>query len=322
MLTKTSTFLLLLISGLAVGQDIIRTQTTVVLVPALVKDSKGNTMAGLQAEDFVIEDNGAPQEVKLDETPLVEPVSLVIAVQRGGSAVHEFDRMEGLGTMLDPLKGQEGTRIAIVEFDSHVHLVRDFAANDDVLRNELKKIKPGDGGAAIIDAVDYSLKLLAKAPDDALHMLLLVSETRDHGSTAKITDLVSLAASNKNTVVYALAFSPSTSQILDPFRGGSASAGNSADLLAPLIMAGQAMRKNIPKSIAEMTGGEYSVFRTRAGFDSGMTDFDNHLHDRYLLSFQPKEPKPGLHEIRVRLREMKGATVLARSNYWMTQRKQ
>ena len=69
MLTKTSTFLLLLISGLAVGQDIIRTQTTVVLVPALVKDSKGNTMAGLQAEDFVIEDNGAPQEVKLDETP-------------------------------------------------------------------------------------------------------------------------------------------------------------------------------------------------------------------------------------------------------------
>src|SRR5262249_43280554 len=156
--------------------------------------------AGLQAEDFVIEDNGLPQEAKLDETPLVEPVSVVIAVQRGGSAVHELDRMEGLGTMLDPLKGQEGTRIAIVEFDSHVHLVRDFAANDDVVRNELKKIKPGDGGAAVIDAVDYSLKLLANAPADALHMLLLISETRDHGSKAKITDLVSLAASNKNTV--------------------------------------------------------------------------------------------------------------------------
>jgi VWFA-related protein len=322
MVTKASTFLLMLISGLAIGQDIIRTQTTVVLVPTLVKDSKGNTVVGLEAADFVIEDNGVPQELKLDETPLVEPISLVVAVQRGGSAVREFGRMEGLGTMLDPLEGQKGTKIAIVEFDSHVHLVRDFTAGDDIVRNELKQIKPGDGGAAILDAVDYSLKLLAKAPDEALHVLLLISETRDHGSVAKITDLVSLAASNKNTVVYALAFSPSTSEILDPYRGGSATAGNTADLMAPLIMAGQAMRKNIPKAIAEMTGGEYSVFRTRAGFDSGMTDFDNHLHDRYLLSFQPKDPKPGLHEIRVRLREMRGTTVLARSNYWMTQRKQ
>jgi len=321
-LTAISFLFLALLPSAFSQETTVRTQANVVLIPALVKDSQGSTVYGLQVKDFIVEDDGVEQSIRLDEAPEGQPVSLVVAVQRGRRAYHEFPRMQGLKTMLEPLFEQGTTRTAVVEFDSHVHLVRDFAAVDDIVGNELKQIKPGDGGAAILDAVDYSLKLLAKAPDEALHVLLLISETRDHGSVGKITDLVSLAASNKNTVVYALAFSPSTSQILDPYRGGSASAGNTADLLAPLIMAGQAMRKNIPKAIAEMTGGEYSVFRTRAGFDSGMTDFDNHLHDRYLLSFQPKEPKPGLHEVRVKLREMKGATVLARNNYWMTQRKQ
>jgi hypothetical protein len=47
-----------------------------------------------------------------------------------------------------------------------------------------------------------------------------------------------------------------------------------------------------------------------------MTDFSNHLQSPYLLSFQPKDPHPGLHELRVRLREPGKATVLARTSYW------
>jgi hypothetical protein len=47
-----------------------------------------------------------------------------------------------------------------------------------------------------------------------------------------------------------------------------------------------------------------------------MVDFTNHLHSRYLLSFQPSDPHPGLHQIRVRLQQPNGATVLARGSYW------
>ena len=42
-----------------------------------------------------------------------------------------------------------------------------------------------------------------------------------------------------------------------------------------------------------------------------------HLHNRYLLSFEPKNPHPGLHQIRVRLKHAAPAeTVQFRSNYW------
>jgi hypothetical protein len=48
-----------------------------------------------------------------------------------------------------------------------------------------------------------------------------------------------------------------------------------------------------------------------------MNGFANHVHNRYLLSFEPKSPHPGLHQIRVRLKDPgRKETVLFRSNYW------
>ena len=36
-----------------------------------------------------------------------------------------------------------------------------------------------------------------------------------------------------------------------------------------------------------------------------------------LLSFEPKRLKPGLHRIRLRLKQLGTATILARSSYWV-----
>jgi VWFA-related protein len=311
--TVTSILLLLLI-GVAAGQDLV-VQTTDVLVPALVKDSKGKLVFGLHAEDFLIEDDGVEQTVKLDETQALEPVSLVAAVQTGRTAFRELDQMQGLGAMLGPVFAQLGTQIAIVTFDSHVTLLRDFTDNEQLVRGDLKKVRPGDGGAVTLDAVIYSLKMLAAVPENHLRVLLLISETRDHGSAVNIADIIALAGSNKNTLVYTLAFSPAVSEVLDINRQA-----NGPDLLAPILMASQAMRKNVPKAIASMTGGEYGLFRSRAGFEDRLQDFDNHLRNRYLLSFEPKAPHSGLHNIRVKLRGHRGATVLARNSYWIAQK--
>ncbi|HUC29084.1 MAG TPA: hypothetical protein VMR80_05850 [Candidatus Acidoferrum sp.] len=79
----------------------IRSQANLVLVPALVKDPSGGIVYGLHADDFIIEDDGVTQPGRLDETPEGQPVSLVVAVQRGRRAYAEFPRMQGLKAMLD-----------------------------------------------------------------------------------------------------------------------------------------------------------------------------------------------------------------------------
>lgn len=297
-------------------EPLVRAQSNVVLVPVLVKDSHGKIVYGLQAEDFILTDDGAEQAVHLDEEAEAQPISVIVAVQTGRRAEYELPRMVGLASMLDPILNQPGSQAAVVTFDSGTTLAQDFSGNAEKIEATLRQLQPGDDGAAILDTMHYCANLLSQQPANRTRVLLLVSETRDHGSHyTGFEDLIQQIG-DSNITVYTLAFSPSLSNLLDTGRGSNKEEMNPGpDLLAPLRMAVAAMKKNVPKGIADMTGGEYELFESRKKFETHMNDFDNHLHSRYLLSFQPKAPKPGLHEIHVRLRSG-NAAVLARSNYW------
>ena len=93
--------------------------------------------------------------------------------------------------------------------------------------------------------------------------------------------------------------------------------GSNLDILRLMKLAREAMRKNAAKSIASMTGGEYELFTSQKSFERLMTEFANHLHSRYLLRFEPKNPHPGLHDVRVRIKDHGNLTVLARRSYWV-----
>jgi VWFA-related protein len=319
-----SAFLTLtLFTSIAISQETtLRSQSNIVLVPALVKDQHGEIIYGLEAKDFIVEDDGVEQTIRLDEAPEGQPISLVVALQRGRRADYEFARMKGLQAMLDPIFALGTAKAALVEFDSQVNLARPFTKDESLIDADLTNLQPGDNGAAILDAISFSITLLKQEPDERQRVLLLISEQRDHGSLAKI-DATVAAIGLSNTVMYALAFSPALSNILDTERGNNINEMHPGpDLLAPLVMTVQAMRKNVPKTVAAMTGGEYELFATRKKFDIRMNDFTNHLHNRYLLSFAPKNPHPGLHQLRVRLKDSnnkkdsKNTTLLARTSYW------
>jgi len=309
--------LVLLVVSTAGQETTLRTQSNVVLVPALVKDSQGQVVYGLQSKDFVIEDDGVEQPIRLDEVPEGQPISLVMAVQTGRRANHEFERILGLRSMIDPLFAQGTARVAVVEFDSQVHLTRNFSKDEILIEDDLSNVQPGDGGASILDAINYSVGLLKNEPEGRLRVLLLISEVHDHGSDVKVEDAVS-SIGQSNSVMYALTFSPGVSNILDTGRGNNKEEMHQGvNFLDLAYRVGQAMRKNIPATVASMTGGEYELFTSRKKFEARMNDFANHLHSRYLLSFAPREPRPGLHQIQVRLRDPQKSTVLARTSYWV-----
>jgi VWFA-related protein len=320
-------------------QPTFRSQSNVVLAPALVRDKKGALIYGLQARDFIVEDDGVEQAVRLDESPDSPPISLVVAIQLGRTATAEWRRFRTIGSMLYPILSEGRNRAAIVTFDSQVELMRGFTTNGALIAADIHRLQPGDDGAAILDAIGYSVALLKQEPKERQRVLLLVSETRDHGSHVVTFEDTVQAITDSNTLVYTLAFSPALSDVLDTLRGntghqkaptpertsdeirtGSVMADGSprgAIPFMPLLkLAVQAMRKNTPHTIAAMTGGEYELFASKSGFESRLMDFANHLHNRYLLSFEPKDPHPGLHRVSVRLRQSPDATIVARDRYW------
>lgn len=312
--------LLLLLSSTASAQEqpSFVARANLVPVPTLVRDANGNAVYGLHAQDFIIEDNGVPQAVHLDEAAEAEPLSIMIAVQRGGRANREFNRIGSLASMLDPVLTDEDNEAALLFFDRRLQLVHDFTSNSEEIERSLKDLNSGDSGAAILDAVAYSARLLARQGDGRQLVLLLISETRDHGSKfTKVDDAIQLIGAN-NILVFAVPFSPYASQQLDVLRGANKDEWSPVmDIQEKLLAARQAMRKNIPKALTSLTGGEYEPFATRNAFETSLTAFANHLHSRYLLSFEPKDPNPGLHQIRVKLRDPeKNWNLVYRSSYW------
>ncbi len=293
----------------------IRVQTSEVLVPTLVEMPSGEIVYGLGPNDFQLLDNGVPQQLHVDDDLDNEPVSVVVAVEKGRMAALEFEKINRLAPLIDLFLGDGMSEAALVSFDSKPRLEVSFTKDADRLGHELRRMEPGDGGAAILDTVGYAVKLLEDRPKDYRRVLLLISETRDHGSQDDDARHVVEEIGSSNTLVLSVAFSPSKALLLHDLKDGGQSAGV-ADLLMPLMMAVQSMRRNAARQIALMSGGEYSPFTTERGFEARVQEVAKHARNRYLLSFRPTDNTPGLHVLDVRLTRDLGARVVARTSYW------
>lgn len=289
--------------------------TSVVIVPTLVEKSNGNVLYGLKPTDFSVFDDGVEQKVHVDDDLDTQPVSLVVCVERGRDAPLEFDKIGKLGPLLQLFTGDGHGQVALVAFDSRAAWVEPFTSNTDAISHDLRQMPAGDGGAAILDAVGYSINLLEQEPSDHRRVLLLVSESRDHGSHHFTVPQLVERIGTSNTLVLSLTFSPSKAGIIDWAKGNP-----NGDLLAPLMMAMNAMRRNAPKALAALSGGEYGSFTREKGFEAQVAEVASHARNRYILSFHPSDLTPGLHTIRVKLTQDYGARVVARNSYWAIRR--
>lgn len=296
-----------------------RVTTSVVVVPTLVENRKGEVIYGLKPSDFAIYDNGVKQKVHVDDNLDTQPVALVVCVERGRDAPLEFNIIRRLGPLLDLFAGGNRGEVALVAFDSSPVWMDPFTTDTGLVAHDLATLPAGDGGAAILDAVGYSVNLLEQQPPSYRRVLLLISESRDHGSHRfSIPQLVQRIGTS-NTLVLSLAFSPSKSEIIDWARG-NAGGGAELNLLAPLMMTVNAMRRNAPSTLAALSGGEYAPFIRERAFEARVAEEASHARNRYILSFHPTDLTPGLHTLEVKLTQSYNARIVARNSCWAIER--
>jgi VWFA-related protein len=300
----------------AFGQEItIRSSSTVVLVPTLVTDSAGKPVYGLRAEDFIVEDNGVVQPVRIDDTLETQPISLVIAIEKSHDASAALERIQRLGSLIDPIIGDGKGEVAVVTFDSEPTLVQDFTPDSDQVTKILKGLKPGGGDAAILDTISFCARRLAARPKNHRKILLIISETRDHGSSSRVDDVIRQVEAS-NTIVYSSTYSP----VLDSLWATPTSdTPNFLNLFKLLV---QEAKDNTPQTLSQVSGGEYLPFKSEKAFEDKMTEITNHVFNAYLLSYQPKNLQPGQHTLQVRLRFNSDAKLYTRSGYWAAEQNQ
>jgi VWFA-related protein len=95
-------------------------------------------------------------------------------------------------------------------------------------------------------------------------------------------------------------------------------------LLAPPLRAAKlatmaaldGMHRNVPKTVAQLTGGEYFRFENTRSLERGLVTMSNQVPNTYALIFSPQADRPGLHAIEVRLKDRPGLHIEARKSYW------
>ncbi len=327
--------------------------SNLVFLPTRVGNKNGETVYGLKPEQFIVEDNGVPQDIKMEESPEASGLSLVVAVQCGMSAPSEFSKLKGLAAMIDAIVGDAPHEVSIISFGEGPYVLSDFSDSPDDVRLGLSKIKPcGSLHAVTIDTVYYAINKLKRRRNHYRRAILLISETRDHGSKSRLQDVVAELGSS-DTVIYCVAFSPARDQIIDvlkpsdktdkgPYkftpppsvgaRPAASDSGSTATtdeepvyairppnfaLPKVLVQMINALRKNTASELASLSGGEYINFTTQKGFDQGLQRISNQIHNYYLLSFKTAStPTWDFHSLKVRVPDHPDAVIQTRKSYW------
>ncbi len=332
----------------------ISSQSTLVLVPALVRNKAGQLIFSLKEDDFVLTDDGVPQKLTLEQDTGGEPLALVVDIEGGGAGARELAKYAALSPMIESVVGGVPHKVAVVGYDSSPVLVQDFTPDINAVAHAIEALiadDNGDDGAATLDSLGFSLDLLRKQPIQYRRAILLISESNDRGSHLKLVDALH-AISDTNTAIYSIGFSSGVSDFkhesvraLGDSTPGPAHGCMSRDpndpnvnlkqnpaeqaydclsLLAPplrlakaaAIAAFDGLQKNIPETVARLTGGEYFKLSNAKSLERDLATISNHIPNRYVLSFQPPSPHAGFHSIVLSAPKYSGLEVSARNGYW------
>jgi len=189
--------------------------STLVLVPALVRDKGNKLVFSLSINDFVLTDDGVPQELHLEQDTGGEPLALVVDIEVGGDGARQLAKYELLSTMIDSIVGGVPHKVAVVGYDSSPVLAQDFTADSDTAAKAIQALihdNHGDDGGATLDSLAFSVDLLRKQPIQYRRAILLIAESRDRGSHVQLDEALRVI-SDTNTVIYSIGFSSAKSDV-------------------------------------------------------------------------------------------------------------
>ena len=336
---------------------VLTVRSNLVLVPALVKTKASEVVFSLTADDFILTDDGVPQSLRLEPDTDSQPLALAVIVQTGGPGALHLPDYRHLGAVLDAILGDVPHRVAVIAFASKPRLAQDFTTNTDAAAKMIATLDGGDGGAAILDALDFGINLLRQQPPAYRRAVLLCSETIDSSSQTSLEDAVR-AVDDTNTSIYSFAFSSTKTAVRreasklplpggspysdEPYPPGGCMSHDSnadpnargkrsiqaldcaSDLLPPLRLARMAfltarngLKRNVPESVARLTGGEYFAFKDATTLTRHLITISSDVPNYYVLSFRPQSPHPGLHALELSLKDRPALKLRARKAYWV-----
>jgi len=299
----------LVVVNVRANQAVFKSGIDLVNVTATVTGGDGRFLGGLQKEDFVVTDNGQPQEILNFSNERV-PVSLGMLLDVSGSMSEEkmATARAAINHFVFDLLGKDD-ELFLAEFSLRMQMLQTWTQNRDTFSRALGRAKRSGFafGTAVYDSVAKTLPFVAQGlhPKKAL---LVLSDGKDNQSRMPIKQLQDRIR-DFEVMVYALAVDDDSS--LGGLRVGVGGFGGSGARFG----GGDGVNAGALRKITDDTGGRTEVVKGFKNLDEATGRLAEELSRQYLLSYAATLKRDGSwHTIKVDVRK-RGAKVRARAGY-------
>ena len=275
-------------------------------VAATVTDGDGRFISGLTKEDFVLSEDGKPQEIVSFSSERV-PVSLAMLLDVSSSMTEDqlATARLAINHFADNLLDTQD-ELFLMEFAGRGRILQSWTRDRGMFSRSLARAKkepvdpdvaeqpdgtvaPMNWGTAVYDAVATSLGFAAKG-GNRKKAVLLISDGVDNSSRRTIKQ-VQDAIRASEVMVYAL--------------GVEAASGS-----AKTIVDTRTLRK-----LTDDTGGVTEVVKGFRNLDKATARLADEFNQQYVLGYASPSRDGRWHTIKVEVRKKKGSKVRARAGY-------
>lgn len=238
--------------------EIIKVDSSLVLLNATVTDSKGKPILNLKTNQFTIFEDGRQQEISLFETQAT-PFAAVILIDTSGSMEQRVSMARAAAIrFLDGLRPDD--MVSIYNFDSKVTLVQDFSNSRD-LADTVYNLK-AKGMTALNDAIYKAAQELSQRSEKR-RAIIVLSDGADTQSRYS-SDKALKAALAAGATIYTVDMSGSDT-------GAAARMQNQGAL----------------KNFAEKSGGKFVATPGGIAMREAFKNIVEELGIQYTLGYQP-----------------------------------
>jgi Ca-activated chloride channel homolog len=293
----------------------VRVDVRLVNIIATVTDDYGRYIGNLTADDFLVQEDGAPQKISHFSQDHDVPVSVGIVLDTSGSMERK------IRTAVDAVdrfirRTNEEDEMFLMTFSSEPLVRQDFTNDRNRLSQSLRKMWV-TGGTALYDAVNQAIDKVQLGRHEK-RAILVITDGQDTSSVAKLDEVLQNIR-QQEVLVYAIGIAPTA--------GSQKSGLVPFNLPLPGILSGRSSTQNrrddvdmkVLHAFAENSGGRAFLLsdgfsRRGAEIEKVLTRVADELRSQYTLGYYPPQPDDGrFHSIQVRTRT--GHPVRARQGY-------
>jgi Ca-activated chloride channel homolog len=241
-----------------------------VRLPVTVTQKK-QLISGLTQNDFVILEDGVPQEITyFSDEKTNPPVYVGVLMDTSPSAAGKLAfSKEAARNFLYTVVRARKDRAAFMTFDHEVTLQQDFTDKHDLLDRAVEKIKKPGSQTALYDAVwQFADEKLRSVP--GRRVIVIITDGEDTFSRADIRDAIDIAQRTETTIF-----------------GISTKAGFLGSV--PGVEAGTVKDKGdkLLTQLCEETGGEAFFTGDMLALERAFKRISDELRTQYLITYRP-----------------------------------